>query len=329
MRDMFFNMNQAKMLEISSKFIDGRGRSKIDLTDFILLRRLGDFILSSKTTAVIKGNQVFHWVHYETIQESLPIVFPTKLAIRKRVDKLKKLGLIINKKHNVKKSDTDVEGFSTAGTYSIIQLSKDIRQLFDEPIKVKIDQGFDPLGNKECHPLGNKGCYSLGDNKEPQERNPKKEKSSSTEKLKPATAFDETFFKNLKELLLKKNFKNYNSQTLKNLENYSNGDLEEIKKVIKFMELKNKILNSKILVAILKDGDHKVVDLKKVTRKEKIAHMLKITFQDEINDLCNQIAKSFGFGEYEKLSKSEENIVNTELENIFCKRYNKLNIGRD
>ncbi|MCS5421884.1 MULTISPECIES: hypothetical protein [Psychrilyobacter] len=146
----------------------------------------------------------------------------------------------------------------------------------------------------------------------------------------PAAASDETFLKNLKELLIKNNFQNYNSQTLKNIKEFSNGNLNEVEKVLEFMKLKNKAINSKILVAILKDGDHKVVepvDLKKVTRADKVAHMLKITAQDEVDDLCDQLAKSFGYERYNNLNKTDENIVNIALENIFCKRYNKLHRG--
>jgi len=143
-------------------------------------------------------------------------------------------------------------------------------------------------------------------------------------------ASGDTFFKNLKDLLIENNFKNYNSQTLKNIKNYSNRSLEEIKKVIEFMKLKNKAINSKILVAILKDGDHKVVepvDLKMVPKADKVAHMLKIIKQYEIDDLCNKIAISFGFEKYESLNKSDEKIVDIELENILCGRYNKLHRG--
>lgn len=150
------------------------------------------------------------------------------------------------------------------------------------------------------------------------------------EEANPTAAPEDDFFKNLKDLLIKNGFKKYNSQTLKNIKNNSKGSLEEVKKVIEFMKLKNKAINSKILVAILKDEDHKVVepvDLKKISKADKVAHMLKIIKQDEIDDLCNQIAKSFGYQEYNDLSKSDENIVNIELENIFCRRYNKLQRG--
>ncbi len=194
MRDMFFNMNQEVMLELKGKFKYGKGQSKIDITDFILLRRIGDFILSSKTVSVIKDNEIYHWVHYDTIQESLPVVFNTKKTLTSRVEKLKKLGLLINKKHTVKKSETTEDGFNKAGTYSIIQLSKDVRKLFDEPIKVKINEsipkveykgipkveykGIPKVEYKGIPKVEYKGSPKVEYNKEPQESNPKKENPS-------------------------------------------------------------------------------------------------------------------------------------------------------
>ncbi|MGB6130049.1 MAG: hypothetical protein WBG30_14990 [Psychrilyobacter sp.] len=157
-----------------------------------------------------------------------------------------------------------------------------------------------------------------------------KETVVAIEKQNPAAAPEDNFFKDLKDLLIENNFKNYNSQTLKNIKNYSNGSLEDIKKVIEFMKLKNKSINSKILVAILKDGDHKVVepvDIKKVTKADKLAHMLKIITQDEIDDLCDRISEEEEFGEYKQLEKAQENIVNIRLEKILCDRYNRLQRG--
>lgn len=311
----------------------------LDIKDAFILTYLKDMDqLRNIVKQEIEG-KVYMWIDYERLISYLPALgIKTQDGLYRRFKKYEDMGLV--KKHTHRAI--------VKGSYTFFNLCPRFFDLFEitkiEPTNEEYEEQLKKMGlfknmthkfkNGEIKPVsdGNPGnigqdSVSISDgnpgHNTPRKILPKKDSSST------AAASEETFFKNLKELLIKNNFKNYNSQTLKNLENYSNGDLEEIKKVIKFMKLKNKILNSKILVAILKDGDHKVVDRKKVTRKEKIAHMLKITFQDEINDLCNQIAKSFGFGEYEKLSKSEGNIVNTELENIFCKRYNKLNIGRD
>ncbi|MGB6128843.1 MAG: hypothetical protein WBG30_08845 [Psychrilyobacter sp.] len=170
MRDMFLNMNQANMIEIQNNNLDGKGKSKLNLEDFVLLRRIGDFILSSKTISIIQDNKIYHWVNYGTIQNSLPVVFPSTVSLKKRIEKLKKLGLIINKKYNVKKSDISEDGFKNAGTYSVIQLSKEVRQLFDEPIKIEACEG--------SHHNGVKGSHHNGVNKEPQEKNSKKENPS-------------------------------------------------------------------------------------------------------------------------------------------------------
>lgn len=315
MRDYIFNFRQDVALEMKEKY-------KLSLEDLILIRRIADFTLSEKAIEIIIDGKTYHWVNYETIQLDFPLLYKDVKALKNRIHNMSKKGLLESKSHIVRGNEIAESEFTTVGVFSVLRLSKEAKQLFNNNTPT-------PLTKNKSTPNLKKGDSHLknGLTKNTKKRIPRKEKSSSTEEIKTTTALEETFFKNLKELLIKNNFKNYNSQTLKNLENYSKGDLEEIERVIKFMKLKNKAINSKILVAILKDGDHKVVepvDLKKVTKKEKIAHMLELTFQDEISDLCNQIAKSLGFEEYEKLNKSEENIVNTELENIFCKRYNKL-----
>ncbi|WP_028857231.1 replication initiator protein A [Psychrilyobacter atlanticus] len=138
------------------------------------------------------------------------------------------------------------------------------------------------------------------------------------EKKDPAAASDEIILKNIKELIVKNGFKNYNSQTLKNIKNYSKGSTEEVKKVIKFMKLKNKSLNSKILVAILKDKDHLVVDpidIKKVPRKEKIKFMVEKLGEYQIRSMRNKILKDIGY---------ECQGVDDDLGNQLCKKYNKL-----
>ncbi len=186
MRDMFFNMNQNNMIKLKARFTNDKGRSEISIEDFILLRRIGDFILSSETVAVIKENEIFHWVNYGTIQESLPIVFPNLKSVKSRIEKLKKLGLLINKAHVVKKSDVSEDSFKTAGKFSVIQLSKEVRQLFDEPIKTKANDSKPAEGGKGKPAEGGEGKPARGGYpkparggyKEPQEKNPKKRNPS-------------------------------------------------------------------------------------------------------------------------------------------------------
>ncbi|MEI6857275.1 helix-turn-helix domain-containing protein, partial [Psychrilyobacter sp.] len=84
---------------------------------------------------------------------------------------------------------------------------------------------------------------------------------------------DTAFDKELKETLELSNIKNLNQNTIKNIKKYSDGSLEEVQKVIKFMKLKDKLMNPAILIAILKDKDHlipEVVEPKKLTRKDKV-----------------------------------------------------------
>lgn len=188
MRDMFFNMNQFNMIQLQQEHLDGKGKSKIEISDFILLRRLGDFMLSSETVTVIFDNQIYHWMNYGTIQESLPVVFPSIRSLKKRVEKMKNLGLIINKSHKVRKEDVLISGFDRPGTVSVIQLSKSVRKLFDEPIKIETDnegfphegvKGSTHEGVKGCPHKGVKGWPHKGVNKEPQEKNSKKGNPSS------------------------------------------------------------------------------------------------------------------------------------------------------
>lgn len=146
-----------------------------------------------------------------------------------------------------------------------------------------------------------------------------KETVVAIEEKDPTAASEDTFFKNLKDLLSEASIKNQNSNTLKNIKEHSKGDLNEVKKVLEFIKLKNKNMNSKVLVAILRDKDHLVaepVDLKKVTRKEKINFMVEKLCEIEINDLRERVKKEVFKGE-------EGSFVNTEVENVLCKRFNQ------
>ena len=325
MRDTIFNMRQDIALEMKEKH-------KLNIEDFILIRKIGDFSLSDETIEIIRDGKAYHWISYETIQKDFPLLYPTVEAIKKRVHRMTKKGLLVSKAHIVKKGDLNKSEFNTPGTFSILRLEKEAKKLFNSKVVLPLGQNDAPLGtdcpdpqDKMGRPLGQNGVNKELLEKNSGKKTPKKEVVAK--KKSSATASEDNYFQNLRELLIKNNFKNYTSQTLKNIKNYSKGSLEEVTKVIQFMKLKSKAINSKVLVAILKDGDHKIVepvDLKKVPKADKVAHMLKITTQDEIDDLCNQIAKSFGYEKYSNLSKSDENIVNTELENIFCRRYNKL-----
>ncbi len=133
---------------------------------------------------------------------------------------------------------------------------------------------------------------------------------------------DPKFDKKLKETLESSNIKNINQNTMKNIKKHSHGSLEEVEKVIKYMKLKGKLMNPAILVAILKDKDHlisEIVKPKKLTRKEKVEVMMVQMTEKEIESLKQKIANQNGFD-------ISSNPVNTEFENILCRRFNKENI---
>lgn len=195
MRDTYLGLNQKNVLILKDKFLDGKGESQIKTEDLILIRRLQDFIASSKTVQVIVDNNIYSWVHYEIIQEDLPMIFPSVVSIKKRIEKLRKLGLIINKAHKVNKemlAKDDEDGFDKPGVYSVIKLSKQCRKLFDFSNMEKVEtveiapeeqegfyhegvKGLDHNGVMGQHHEGVKGYHHNGVNKEYHEINTKKE----------------------------------------------------------------------------------------------------------------------------------------------------------
>ena len=176
MRDTYLGLNQKNVLILKDKFLDGKGESQIKTEDLILIRRLQDFIASSKTVQVIVDNNIYSWVHYEIIQEDLPMIFPSVVSIKKRIEKLRKLGLIINKAHKVNKemlAKDDEDGFDKPGVYSVIKLSKQCRKLFDfsnmekvETVEISSEEqeGFYHEGVKGLDHNGVMGQHHEGDN---------------------------------------------------------------------------------------------------------------------------------------------------------------------
>lgn len=205
MRDTYLGLNQKNVLILKDKFLDGKGESQIKTEDLILIRRLQDFIASSKTVQVIVDNNIYSWVHYEIIQEDLPMIFPSVVSVKKRVEKLRKLGLIINKAHKVNKemlAKDDEDGFDKPGVYSVIKLSKQCRKLFDFSNMEKVEtveitpeeqegfyhegvKGLDHNGVMGQHHEGVKGYHHNGVNKEYQEINTKKENTTTTNYKEP------------------------------------------------------------------------------------------------------------------------------------------------
>lgn len=124
MRDLFFNINQAEALKLMGKY------KNLSLEDLILLRKIADFTLSSKTLCIIIEDTPYFWVDYSSIQEDLPIIFQSVRGIKERMKKLKDIGLLTNKAYRAKKED---KFFTEAGTYSVITLSQECKKIFDTP----------------------------------------------------------------------------------------------------------------------------------------------------------------------------------------------------
>jgi len=139
----------------------------------------------------------------------------------------------------------------------------------------------------------------------------KKDHNSSEELDQDNSKFD----KKLKEILESSNIKNLNLNTIKNIRKYSNGSLEEVEKVIKFMKLKGKLMNPAILVAILKDKDHLIPEVaekpKKLTRKGKIEAMKEKLGKEKINEIKEELKVKYS--KYKNRSDFE-NLIDSELD---------------
>lgn len=134
---------------------------------------------------------------------------------------------------------------------------------------------------------------------------------------KPATANFDTFKKSLKAVL-PDSLQDMNANTIKNIYNYSEGKIEEVRETILYMATNGKDMVANILVAILKDGDYKSKpdSINKVmTREDKINYMIEHTSENEVEQLRENIRVSMELeGEY----------LEVHLGNILCQRYNQL-----
>lgn len=295
----------------------------LDIKDAFIITYLKEITNSKKLIRKTVAGKKYVWIDYQSLIDYLPALkINSKDVIARRMANYEKIGLI--KKH--------IHKTMAYGSYTFFYLEEKFNTMFeiqkiekedDELEKIKEKMGLLDQQNEET--TFESGGFDSKVETTPTQKSrhntpnsilPQKE-SSSTE-TDPAAASDETILKDIKELIVKNGFKNYNSQTLKNIKNYSKGSTEEVKKVIKFMKLKNKSLNSKILVAILKDKDHLVVDpidIKKVPRKEKIKFMVEKLGEYQIRSMRNKILKDIG---------CECQGVDDDLGNQLCKKYNKL-----
>ncbi len=133
----------------------------------------------------------------------------------------------------------------------------------------------------------------------------------------PTAAPEDNFTKNLEDLLLESAVKNTNSNTLKNISTLTNGDIQEVKRAIAFMKLKNKSMTPGILVAILRDGDYKdsgSITPREIRRDEKIEFMASKLGEQEVRRLRGLVLSEIGF---------ECTGVDDQLGNILCRKFNE------
>jgi len=296
----------------------------LDIKDAFIISYLKDMKTWKNILEKSVDGNTYMWVDYQKVLTYLPALkINSNDVLSRRLKKYEALGLI--KRHLHKNL--------VYGSYNFIFLEEKFNTLFefnkiedteDEIEEMKRKMGL--LDQQTPHP-SQKSCgfdskVASTPSQKSSDNTPIKilpQKDSSSTEENPATASDDIFFKNLKDLLSEASIKNQNSNTLKNIKEFSKGDLGEVKKVLEFIKLKNKNMNSKVLVAILRDKDHLVaepVDLKKVTRKEKISFMVEKEGEIEINDLRERVKKEVFKGE-------EGSFVNTEVENVLCKRFNQ------
>lgn len=295
----------------------------LDIKDAFIISYLKDMKTWKNILEKSVDGDNYMWVDYQKLLTYLPALkINSNDVLSRRLKKYEALGLI--KRHLHKNL--------VYGSYNFIFLEEKFNTLFefnkiedneDEIEEMKKKMGL--LGQQTPHPTQKSCGFDSKVASTPSQKssdntpiNILPQKDSSSTKENPAAASDKIILKNIKELIVRNGFKNYNSQTLKNIKNYSKGSVEEIKKVIEFMKSKNKPLSSKILVAILKDKDHLIVepvDIKKVTRKEKIEFMVEQLGEPEIRSMRNLILKNIG---------CECQGVDDELGNHLCKKYNKL-----
>ena len=144
-----------------------------------------------------------------------------------------------------------------------------------------------------------------------------KEKSSSREEKKLAAAIPEnSFTKELKQLLKIEKLGSVNKNTIQNIYNHTYGDIKKVKTAIKHLKDLNRGMEISALVAILRDKDYlqpTPFKPRKLNRNEKIAVMTDKLGSDEVLRLRELIKQNFGF---------DSSSVDDELGNVLCRKYN-------
>ncbi|MGB6128616.1 MAG: hypothetical protein WBG30_07695 [Psychrilyobacter sp.] len=173
MREKFLSMNTKKWVDLKKKY-------KLTVEDFIIIRRINDFMGGSKSITYSKGQDVYSWVHYETIQEDMSFIFDNVDQIKNRLKKITKHGLIERLNHKVSKKNLEKgeTNFNKVGSFSLIKFSKELKELFDLDVDIDNTDQNDHEGKK--YPKGSGRKYPKGEgrkypNKEYLESNTKKE----------------------------------------------------------------------------------------------------------------------------------------------------------
>ena len=299
------NVQQNKLIEYD-----------LDIKDAFILTYLREIFQVKKLIEKEIDGERYIWVDYQKLITYLPVLkISSEEVIGRRMTRYEKLGLI--KRH--------LHRSMAYGTYTFFTFGSKFNSLF-EIDKTKYDEKELEKIKEKMGLTSPQSTFQSGgsDSKvgtEPTQRSthntpihntPIQDKSSSTS---PTAVFDD-FEKNLKTLLSEFCIKNINKNSIKNIKKYSNGDIDQVKKVLKFMNIKNKSMTPSIIVAILRDGDYTEVDIspKELKRKEKINFMQAMLGEREIWRLRCAVINSLGFeGEY----------ADTELGNVLCRKFNE------
>jgi len=289
----------------------------LDIKDAFILSYLRE--LSQLDTIIKKeiDDKTFIWIDYDALLSYLPVLnISNSEVIGRRFKKYEKAGLLVKHLHKTK----------VYGTYTFFYLEDKFFDLFEiskiKPSKEDINKQLEKMGlsKKSTQKSGgfDSKVGSLSTQKSvgntPINILPKKD-SSSTD---PAAASSDDFEKELKTLISKTSISKLNPNTLKNIKNYSRGDIEQVKRAIKFMQRKNKSMTADILVAILRDKDFdekEALDPIKLKASDKIDFMIKKLGKAKVKELRDEVLKDIGF---------DGPPVDNELGNILCRHFNKF-----
>lgn len=97
MKYSILGFNQEAVCSISKTVVGKDGKSKLlslDLTDLLIIQEIADFMNRKKVIKYTIEDRTFFSIRYELILEDLPIIGIKKQALRDRIDKMCKLGVL-------------------------------------------------------------------------------------------------------------------------------------------------------------------------------------------------------------------------------------------